>query len=739
MSKQAAVLLLGEYQIVMTSNMSRTLVYQLFLLSNLFVISKSCPKSQCLVFNEKGLSTEFQRLLAEEEEGTRIVYFKLPELDHDTSYNPSHSDRILPWRWTWARTNKEPLLSLSYDYDVLSLSLLKNQVKDLTLEFTSTQIECLKSLNSSCQDLEIARTLLDITKNSSNKRSAMETQVVCFGVLREYWFGIGSHFKYQCCKDDLLNNGNGISINCDVPINESSWLAVFNAILAILVGVTVMYWPWILYLVPESLYSNEKMSRGQSDEKHTVSQSQVENGTLCLDRDDAIQSSNIPLDDFSPITFQTLLQKLGKLYPQNILDLRVQYFVLWFGLIPIFFYIKLVLYYIIKSDNLDETSRKLLFQVADFYFFVFNIKRPLVYLLFIIPFFVIPFVVIFFASKETNRKSLNCLIEANSKSADYIKERLKRTSKKYFNFITNLLSNLSKGKVFGGNLMYCKSIASLYSVAYIIFIVPVCTVATIVAFLIILILCVAFFCPYFVFFWELLIRREFPFYHRIFLFYSSLSATIFVIFSCQFAVRMLGFVIMGIILNAEFVVPYLTFAFVVFNNIYLCFSHTQTKYKEIKDIIATKWQELKPDAEGNTIPEKLFWFVVIPNEKEDDKEDDKEDEKEVVVLSKFSTEMFRLFFKILAIVVFLSVALTAILLFKITYGASAIIPTISVFISGKFSELFFTGITTQSSFLGLEKIYLEEEIKRLVHKYNGTSGTATRKMTMENETATTEM
>jgi sensor histidine kinase YesM len=203
---------------------------------------------------------------------------------------------------------------------------------------------------------------------------------------------------------------------------------------------------------------------------------------------------------------------------------------------------------------------------------------------------------------------------------------------------------------------------------------------------------------------------------------------------------MLGFVIMGIILNAEFVVPYLTFAFVVSNNIYLCFSHTQTKYKEIKDIIATKWQELKPaDAEGNTIPEKLFWFVVIPNEKEDDKEDDKEDEKKVVVLSKFSTEIFRLFFKILAIVVFLSVALTAILLFKITYGASAIIPTISVFISGKFSELFFTGITTQSSFLGLEKIYLEEEIKRLVHTYNGTSGTATRKMTMENETATTEM
>ena len=690
--------------------MSRTLVYQIFFLCNLFVTSKTCPQSQCLPFtNEKALSTEFQRLLAEEEEeGTRLVYFKLPRLDDDASYNPSHTDRILPWRWTWARTNKEPLLSLSYDYDVLSLSLLKNQVKDLALKFTSAQLECLKTLNSSCQDLEIARALLDITKTTPNKLSKTETHVACFRVLREHWFGIGNHFEYQCCKEELFDNSNGTSINCHIPINESNWLAVFNAILAILVGVAVLYWPWFLYLVPNS---NEKTSKKQSYKKRSVSQSQVGDGTSCLANDDTM-ASGIPVDDFSPITFQTLLQKLQQLlYPDDILDLRVKFFFLWFGLVPIFFYIKLILYFVIKTDNFDETSQKLLFQIFNSYLFVFKLERPLVYLFFIIPFFVIPCGVIFFASETRNRKNLNSLIEANSESANCIKNCLKSVTVKYFDFTKNRLSCLSKSKVFGDNHKY---IACLYSVAYIVFIVPLFTMATIVAFLITLILCVAVLCPYFKFFKKLLTSKDLPNYHRIFLFYSSLSATILVIFSCQFAVRMLGFVIMGIILNAEFVVPYITFAYVVYNNINLCFRHTQNRYKEIKSIIAEKWQEAKPEeakpeeAKPDTIPEELFKFVVIPNEKE---------KENVNVLPKFSTEMFRLFCRILAIVVFLSVALTAILLFKITYGVSAIVPTISVFISGKFSELFFTGITKESSFVGLEKIDLENDITYLVGRY----------------------
>ena len=234
----------------------------------------------------------------------------------------------------------------------------------------------------------------------------------------------------------------------------------------------------------------------------------------------------------------------------------------------------------------------------------------------------------------------------------------------------------------------------LYSFLYFMLIVPVCTLTVLLIFLVSSILCFGFLSPFLVFLYTIIFSQKSSILHRMLLIYSTLSVTIIVSFSCQFAVRMLGFLIMGIILNAEFVVPYLTFAFVVAQKIYLCYRNTQNKYKEIKDIFADKAIIHVND----TIPAELFWLV----------------SDRVLPISK---EILSLFSKILAIVVFLSVALTAILLFKVTYGASVIVTTISVFISGKFSELFFTGLTKGSNFVGWEKIQLKEAIASVVQEH----------------------
>lgn len=53
-----------------------------------------------------------------------------------------------------------------------------------------------------------------------------------------------------------------------------------------------------------------------------------------------------------------------------------------------------VRYFIIKSSYFYDASKKLLFQVADFYLNVFSLDRPLVYVLFILPYFIIPGVLI---------------------------------------------------------------------------------------------------------------------------------------------------------------------------------------------------------------------------------------------------------------------------------------------------------------------------------------------------------
>lgn len=667
--------------------MSRILVYQLLFFSNFYVPTTTCTENQCLLFRSENdhASAKFQVL--HKEDGVRIVYFHLNLSVVENSYKSLHPDRIMPTRWTWAKTNKEPLLALSYDYDVLSLSLLKNQAKDLSLDLNSTQSQCLKMLNSSCQDLEISRALLDITKIGPE---GTKTDVVCFRTLREYWFGVGSHFKYQCCKENMLHSGNRTAISCNVPVSESQWLAVFNTILAILVGVTVLYWLWIFCLLPNSMF--------QSEDNTFSLQNLAEKGSLRTSNTatNPISPRNnpqmtIPLDDFTPITVQTFFEKLGRdLFPNNALDLRLRLFLVWFGFIPLAFYTKILLYVIIKNDQFDETSQKLLFQVADFYFFVFNLRRPLVYVLFVIPFLAIPCAAIFLVPTQINYR---IVFEAIYKSTAMTKENLENIKENCTSITKSILLKLSKSKMFSSSTSWKKYIASLYSIFYVILVVPICILTALVLLLTTSVLCLARFSPFLVFLLKLLRSNKLVLYQRIFFIYSTISATFLVTFSCQYLIRMLGFVIMGIILNAEFVMPYMTFAFVVGKNISLCFSNTQRRYKELKKSIADKFEE-----KIDRIPEKLFWCVsdtVLP----------------------VADEMFALFIKILAIVVLLSIALTAILLFQVTYDASAIVPTISVFISGKFSEMFFSRVTTESSFVGWEKIRLEERIVSAIQEY----------------------
>ena len=72
---------------------------------------------------------------------------------------------------------------------------------------------------------------------------------------------------------------------------------------------------------------------------------------------------------------------------------------------------------------------------------------------------------------------------------------------------------------------------------------------------------------------------------------------------------------------------------------------------------------------------------------------------------------------IVFIVIFLIVALAAILLFKMTYNSSAVVSSIAVFLSGRISEVFFTGVTAGQSFSGWEKLRKREMILSAIKHY----------------------
>lgn len=228
-------------------------------------------------------------------------------------------------------------------------------------------------------------------------------------------------------------------------------------------------------------------------------------------------------------------------------------------------------------------------------------------------------------------------------------------------------------------------------------------VLTILIYLLASIACIIIFCPYVcVMMITLRFIRKQVIFKGILLtalfYYSSFSVGIVAIFSCQFAVRLFGFVIMGVTLNTEFTVPYITFVFVVGRNVHLCYSNLQNKYKEVKEMISEQWKEVTN--EQGTIPRELFRFVC--------------DEKNVL---PFANEIFVMLMNIVFIVIFLIVALAAILLFKMTYNSSAVVSSIAVFLSGRISEVFFTGVTAGQRFSGWEKLRKGEMILSAIRDY----------------------
>ena len=339
---------------------------------------ESCGERHCQVVVIEGDSASHFQSKATEG-GVRLVHldFAISDELSDGSYEPLISkNRILPYRWAWARSLTEPMLSLSYDYDVLSLGLLNNQVRGMVVSLKENPSGCLQALNSSCQDIAIARALLDITRDE-NKSPNRRDDVVCVRVLQEYSFGIGGSFKYQCCGEDRQNNRS--TIYCNQSVKESVWLALFNAVLALLVVVVFLYWPLILCALPDF-----------------------------FDEEDGVIGQRIPVDDLSPVTVETIVRTFAKKLPTLNHGFNVKLIFLWYCVIPVFLYIKVVLYFIIKSSSFDDASRKLLFQVAEFYLFVFSLNKPLVYVLFIVPFFVIPGL-IFPQGAHTNRVTGDCL------------------------------------------------------------------------------------------------------------------------------------------------------------------------------------------------------------------------------------------------------------------------------------------------------------------------------------------
>ena len=170
---------------------------------------------------------------------------------------------------------------------------------------------------------------------------------------------------------------------------------------------------------------------------------------------------------------------------------------------------------------------------------------------------------------------------------------------------------------------------------------------------------------------------------------------------CSFFVGILGFTIMGLVLNVETVTPYAAFFVVVVTNIYFCYANLQKSYMEVKGFILKYWQQEKKatlNGEHSTIPAELFWFVsdkVFP----------------------VKTKICLMLGEVAVIVTFLFLTISSIIFFKNEYEISTLVSTIAVFLSGAIPSLFFKGLTKGKKFAGWRKIKLKKKIEAVVTEY----------------------
>ena len=158
----------------------------------------NCTQCKLLPVGE-GFASEFR--LKASEKGVRLVYLKL-KIGND-SYHPLElQDEFLSDRWVWANKISEPMLSLSFDYDILSLGLLTNQVRRMDVQLDDEPSECLANLNGSCQDTVVARMLLNETAEHTGE-VLHDTDVVCVAVIEDtidlYSGFFDGNVVYHCC------------------------------------------------------------------------------------------------------------------------------------------------------------------------------------------------------------------------------------------------------------------------------------------------------------------------------------------------------------------------------------------------------------------------------------------------------------------------------------------------------------------------------------------------------------
>ena len=414
-------------------------------------------------------------------------------------------------------------------------------------------------------------------------------------------------------------------MQCDLPVKCSDWLRVLHRELTFGVIAAFLFWPAGFILFPDFLFNFEEqqeVKNGHQIQNPSPNSQKKSNGEL---------SDSFPVDDESPITFATFINKCVEQCPKTSNFCKL--FCLCYLVIPIFGYIFFALSYIFLLDFLNEIEDKQAIQENFFFHYIFDIRSKPYVLFPVIIFFVIPGSYIYFVAFKS--------AEINKLRSE-LRKNLKELPKQIFSpgginrkwmpsdanlcgptkIIDAVLKKLDNFKIFK---YLISTILIFIYVLMLVFCAVYGVVLGAILFLILLGRCTyrtIKFSPFIVLlrFIKTVIEIALPRYFFVpfwvgWVCYFSLAVSI----CCRFYIRMFGFVLMGLIINAQKTTPYVIFFYVLISNISTSYRSFQKRFMDIKKIIFLHYEKqdsLTKNVEDyrKTIPKDLFWYIC--NERE---------------------------------------------------------------------------------------------------------------------------
>ena len=739
----------------------------LFFLSSCQAKPENCSEAQCKVLPvRKGTASEFR--VKASEKGVRIVYLDLKF--RNDSYRPLESENeFLPNRWVWASLISEPMLSLSYDYDILSVGLLKYQTRSMDVLLEDQPSGCLANFNSSCQNKVVGRALLNMTQLNSGEPP--DRNVVCVAMIEDYfndflWSFFDGNVRFQCCEMSKEETTESTSIQCELDVQVSGWFKAFNGTLNLLTVLMMLYCPAFLLFLPDSIFNlqqecekeERRATEEQSEDSHhrqgSLQRSRYGSTDEALVNVNAENSDSVPLvtlaiptqsqqaysqsllylDEPNPITFSYFLRNYTK-ERTELFSFHSKFAFLWYCVIPIFVYLRLGLNYIVESKFMKEVHKKPKASlVGPLFSYLFDFQGFLSWLMALAP-----LILILFSSPKdfliTVRGDIGQVVcpvcEENTVSVgEYMLRHLGTLAVKSYE-VASYLINLHQKALAGSTKFFThwaiekmgpprKRVKTSSIALWVLFWDVVLVIVVVVIFggvclcllllgSISLIILYSPWCSLILICFRKL-RQMSKKWIIIVVFHVSLTAILtggclVGGLSCRCITRMFGLVTLGLVLNASVVGPFLALSIVALTNIYLCYYNLQMRYRDVKEMISEKWQTLDEKREHGAVPEDLFWRICGGTSNSKN------------AVPPVRGEVNRMLSSMAIILIFLFLVFCSVFLVTDASSMSAVPSTIAVFLSGAIPSLFFKGLTNENRFTGETKARMIREIEEAVTEY----------------------